>query len=183
MKVIPFFGLILLFLQNQPADMVRVKVNDQIQIMLPKNMLPMTTQEIQGKLLGSRNPIAAYTDMTKQADLVINSSFSRWRADDIELLQQFYKSNILSLYDEVSFAREEIHNIHGRKFVLFEFDSKVLPEESTTLVSRSPVEKYNYIAYTIYNNETYLFSFSCPLKFRDNWKNTAPAIVESIKLK
>ncbi|MCC5929349.1 MAG: hypothetical protein JJU28_08910 [Cyclobacteriaceae bacterium] len=143
----------------------------------------MSEKEQQSKLLGSRNPIAAYTDMAKQADFVINSSFSRWRSEDIELLQQFYKSNIMSLYDEVSFAQEEIRNIQGRKFVVFEFDSKVLPEQSTTLVSRIPVEQYNYIAYTIYNNQTYLFSFSCPFKFRDTWKNTAPAIVESIKLK
>lgn len=183
MKLFSLFGMVLLFLQNQPADLVKVKVNDQIQIMLPKNMFPMTAQELQNKLLSSRNPIAAYTDMNKQADLVINSSFSRWRADDIELLQQFYKSNIMSLYDEVTFFREEIQNMQGRKFVVFEFDSKVLPEQSTTLVSRNPVEQYNYIAYTIYNNQTYLFSFSCPLKFKDNWKNTAAAIVESIKLK
>ncbi|MGF1638638.1 MAG: hypothetical protein ACFCUU_16285 [Cyclobacteriaceae bacterium] len=181
--VIPYLLVVFWLFVAQTSPMVKVKVTDKINILIPQELIPMTDQDARAKSIGSRAPILAYTNIDRNADFVINSSFSRWRAEDIQMLRQFYRSNIMSLYDEVEFSKEEVVEINGYPFVVFEYISKVIPDEGTILKKQLPIELYNYIGYTIYQNQTYLFVFNCPLKVQDKWRSIAPEIINSIKIR
>ncbi len=160
---------------------VKTEVAEGITLQLPESFTAMTESLLSQKYLSGRRPLAAYTSPDQQADLAVNTSNARWQADDLPMLQNFYKANIESLYDEVKFLKEGIEKINGKDFVLFAFVSLVLPEEGT-LTMQQPVRKYTYIAYTIHKGKTYVFNFTAPAQQQAQWQVTAETIVNSIKL-
>ena len=96
-------------------------------------------------------------------------------------MNSFYKSNIMQLYDEVHFIIEEVKEINGKQYAVFEFVSSVSDEEGTT-VAQSAISKYVRIQYTIVNSKTLLLNFSCPARQKDKWAPIAKQILESVKI-
>lgn len=160
---------------------VKTEVAEGITLKLPVSFVAMTESVLSQKYLSARGPIAAYTSQDQQTDLTVNTSNARWQANDLPMLQNFYRSNISALYDEVDFLKEGIEEINGKDFAVFEFISLVLPEENT-LSMQKPVRKYTYIAYTIHNGKTYVFNFTAPAQQQKQWQETAIIIINSIKL-
>lgn len=163
-------------------DYVSVEIAQGITLNLPKSFVPMPEAVMDRRYLSARKPLAAYISPDQQADLSVNTSNARWQAGDLPMLQNFYRANILSLYDEVTFIKESLEKINGKDFAVFEFLSIVRPEEDA-LTPQQPVKKYTYIQYTIYDGKTYVFNFNSPADRRDQWEETAKTIMESIKLK
>ena len=86
----------------------------------------------------------------------------------------------MGLYDEVQFITENIQEINGRNYVVFEFLSKVNDTEGTT-IDQSSISKFIRIQYTIVNYKTVLFNFSCPARVKDKWALIAKESLESVK--
>ena len=171
-----------------PAPLVKVKVGRSIKLMLPQNMRPMSKEEINNKYLSSRAPLAMYTTQDSRIDFGIKTSNSRFATNDLPLAAQFYRANLVGLYDSVNFLREEIEVINDRQFLVFEFNSMVMPEEGSlsALVGNSsgkPVNMYTYIQYTLVNNQVVVFNFSCPQVYQDKWRTAAWHIMHSLKIK
>ncbi len=175
--IITFFGLA----SFQQVKYVKTKVNESITLLLPEEFTLMEQGELNTKYVSSKPPVAAYTDYSKTVDLGINVAYSRWNEEDLEIMKSFYKSNIMGLYDEVQFITEDVQEINGRDFVVFEFLSKVNDTEGTTFNSSS-ISKYIRIQYTIINYKTVLFNFSCPERIKDKWAPVAKEILESVKI-
>jgi hypothetical protein len=165
----------------QSGDMQKTKVNEFITISLPASFERLSASEINQKFLSANQPIAVYGDASRTVDLSINTSFSRWREEDIALMMSFYKSTIMGLYDEVQFNKEGIEEINGRKFVVFEFVSSITADAEDIINTRS-ISKYTYIQYTIVNFKTVLFHFTCPARARGLWTDTAAEIMGSVKV-
>lgn len=161
--------------------LVKTKVNESITMSLPEEFTIMEQEELNRKYVSSKPPVAAYTDFSKTVDLGVNIAYSRWNAEDLEIMMSFYKSNIMGLYDEVQFITEEIQDIKGRQYVVFEFMSKVNDSEGTT-IDQSSISKYVRIQYTIVNSKTVLFNFSCPGRMKEKWAQVAKESLESIKI-
>ena len=179
-----FFSLIALFLilsSFQQVKYVKTKVNDDITLSLPHEFSLMTQEELSRNYLSAKEPLAAYTDFSRTVNLGINIAYSRWNPEDLEIMNSFYKSNIMQLYDEVHFIREEITEINGKKFAVFEFVSSVSDEEGTS-VSQRTISKYVRIQYTIVNSKTLLLNFSCPARQQDKWAPIAEEILGSVKI-
>lgn len=167
----------------QPAnDYVTTEVAEGITLSLPKSFAPVPENQIDQKYLSARKPIAAYTSEDQQVGLGINTSNARWQADDLPMLQSFYRSSIMALYDEVTFLKEDIAKINGKDFAIFEFVSLVRPAENT-LAAQRPIGKYTYIQYTLHNGKTYVFNFNCPAEQQSQWQETAKTIMGSVKIK
>ena len=165
----------------QGMKLVKTKVDDSITISIPETFLPMTEAEINTKYVSTKPPVALFTDQSRMVDLGINVAFSRWRPEDLELMRSFYKSNIMGLYDEVQFITEEMREINGRQYAIFEFLSIVTDDENTAFDATNR-SQYTYIQYTIVNYKTVLFNFSCPARLKGQWQQVAGQIMSTVKI-
>lgn len=163
-------------------DYVKTEIAKGITVNIPKSFTPMTESKLNEKYYSARKPLAAYISEDQRADLGVNTSNARWQADDLPMLQNFYRASIMSLYDEVDFLNEEIENINGKDFAVFEFISVVREDENALTVKR-PIRKYIYIQYTVHKGKTFVFSFSAPAEQQSRWQEPARTIMESVKIK
>lgn len=164
---------------SEAQRMVKYKVADNIQIRLPEGFLPMTDEDKEQRYQSARLPIALYTDEQRLAEFGVNRSYSVWQEGDLEMLQEFYRSSILELFDKVNFIEQGITTIHKQDYVFFEFESVVYPENNF----QRNISKYTYLMYAITGGTTYVFNFTSELAIKEQWQDTAHAIMESIKLK
>ena len=182
MKYFFSLAIILITLSSfQGGKFVKTKVNDDITLSLPQDFTLMGQDDLSRNYLSTKEPLAAYTDFSRTVNLGINIAYSQWNPEDLKIMNSFYKSNIMQLYDEVHFITEEIKEINGKQYAVFEFVSSVSDEEGTT-VAQSAISKYVRIQYTIVNSKTLLLNFSCPARQKDKWAPIAKQILESVKI-
>ncbi len=160
----------------------RIDISEEISVSLPESFQPMTEDQMQQKFLSARPPLAAFTSPDQIADFSVSAANTRWRADDLPILKDFYRSSLLELYDEVDFLEEGIREINGTPVAYFEFTSVVKPDEDA-ITSKSPVHRYSYAQYTIRQNKAIVFTFSCPRQRQNQWQPIAQKVMESVKLK
>lgn len=177
MRYVALMMVLALFVAADTKKLVKTQITKQISMSLAKEMYPMTDDDIARKYPSARRPVAMYTDPTRQVDLGVNVSTSRWRESDIEMLQKFYKSSIMNLYNKVDISREGIEEINKRKFAVFEFTSEVTEE------NKAPIRKYTYIQYTVAGNQTLVFNFTCDVSQKNEWRETAQAMMQTVKIK
>ena len=177
-------GLILLVslgsFQNTKYN--KIKINNQISILIPNGFIPVPEDEIASKFISYRAPLAAYTNERADIEFGINTSTSFWRDTDVDLMKSFYRSNILNLYDNVNFIQNDIQTINKRKFVVFEYISTIYPDKRSVLLD-PPIIKYTYIQYTIIRGQVYLFDFSSPSDQKDIWEPIIQKMMGSVKIK
>ncbi|MCG8321037.1 MAG: hypothetical protein MI921_16160 [Cytophagales bacterium] len=165
----------------QPA-MVKTKIGEEITLLLPEDLIPMTDEDFALKFISPKKPLAVYTNHQRVVEFSINESNTTWKDSDLELMKSFYKSSILSLYDQVKFLQEDIQDINKKKFVIFEFTSRVKGDKAS-LANQRDVKKYTYIQYTIKNGKTVLLNFNCPLRDQPYWQPVIKQVMGSIRLK
>ena len=180
MKLIALLSVLAFF--HQDSKLIRVKISEDISIKLPEDFSPVPPGQIINRHVHFRQPIAFYTDPNNEVDLAFNQNPTRWREADIEILKDFYKSNILSLYDDVDFSKEEVLDIRGKKFAVFEFISTIKGNQNS-IRNNSSLKKYTYIQYTIFNGQTLVSNFSTPANGQDRWAKLAKEIMGSIAFK
>lgn len=176
------FFICLLLPALASAQLSPVKVTDHITVSFPADFRLMTEQEINNKYVYTRRPMALYTDYGIAVDFGINRGNNQWAQGDLTILKDFYKANISSLYDEVSFTKEAMETINGREFAVFEFTAIVKPDEDA-ITNNTPLRVYNYIQYTIVNSQTLIFTLSSPYQHMRKWKDMAPQIMQSVTIK
>lgn len=164
------------------VKLVRTKVSSNISVLLPKNFRPMDDLDFGQRYPSVRKPIAAYTNEDRLVDFSVNISATQWPDQNVELAQKFFKAGLANLFDNVEFISEGTHEVHGKSFIYFEFESRVKgnPRE---LSQRDPVLNYTYIQYLVEPGRTLVFSFNCPRRLRLEWQDTARKIMISVKMK
>jgi hypothetical protein len=170
-----------LFLSQQ-IDLVKTRINDSVTVALPRDFRLMTTDETSQNYPSAGAVPTVYTNAAGTVDFGVNVAFSRWRDSDIEVMKSFYKSNILNLYDSVDFIRDEIQEINGRQYAIFEFLSRVEGDDYAAF-SDQAINQYVYIQYTISNYRTILFHFNSPGRYQQEWAPVARAIMQSVQIK
>ncbi|MEP4533592.1 MAG: hypothetical protein ABJ004_10935 [Cyclobacteriaceae bacterium] len=180
--LIPFLCALVLTEASGQQDLQRLKVTKDISMKVPVSFNPMSRSEMVNKYVAYRQPIAMFTSADRQIDLGINKNSTQWTENDLTILKDFYKANIQNLFTEVKFIQEEVKTIGNREFVVFEFISKVTDEDKTFGGISSPVSKYTYIMYTLYQDSVLLFNFSCDTRWRPQWQAAAREIMESVRI-
>jgi hypothetical protein len=145
------------------------------------SFLDMSPQQLVDNYVSSRIPIAMFSTEDAKVDLGINQTATRWGAEDIEILQDFYRASISSLYNETEYLQDTIRTIGDRQFIVFEFVGRVVDESAAT--GTSTFSKYNYIQYTLYKGKVLLFNFNCSIRMQRQWQPVAKEMMESVRIK
>lgn len=175
------FFLLPLWSFAQPK-LVKTKVNDNITVSVPEGWQPMDQLDLTEKYPSVRAPLAAFTSEDRLIDFSVNISATKWPDQDMPLAQKFFKAGISNLFDRVEYINEGIADRKGKKFIFFEFESRMngTPAKEG---QREPILKYSYIQYFIKGDRTFVFAFNCPRRERQAWASTAKAMMESVKVK
>lgn len=176
-----FTILITAFSVKAQPELVKTKIGEEITISLPEEFIPMTDEDFALKFISPKKPIAVYTNHQRVIEFSINESNTAWEEKDLELMQSFYRSSILSLYDQVKFLQENIQEINKKRYVIFEFSSRVKGDKES-LANQRDVKKYTYIQYTINDGKTVLLNFSCPLRDQQYWRPVVQEVMSSVRL-
>lgn len=176
-----FIGMLFLF-SFDTSRLVRVKISDDISVMLPKEFRPMDGLDFTERFPSVRAPLAAYSDEERLVAFSVNISATQWPDTNLEIAQKFFKASLMNMFDRVDILNEGISEINKKQFIFFEFESRV-NGKSSSLELQSPVIEYTYIKYLVEPNRTLVFSFRCPRRMRPEWEETARAIMSSIKVK
>jgi len=164
------------------AKLVKTKVSNDITVSLPTSLFPMTPEDIGQRFPSVRAPLGAYTTEDRVVDFSVNISATQWYPDDYEMSQKFFRSGIYNLYDKVEMLGEGIHEIHKKKFIFFEFESRTNGDRRK-LGASDAILKYTYIQYYIEPKRTLVFTFSCPRDRKEEWQQMAHEMMQSIKVK
>lgn len=174
---------ILTFSNSSPLqNLIKVKVNEHITMVMPSDFLPMTDDEIADRYFTMKRPMALFTNADKKVDLGVNKSITSWRARDLQIMVDFQKANVFSLYDKVEVINEGIKEVNGRQFAFIEFVSSV-DEAEDAIIKKGSIKKYTYIQYTILNGFSLVFNFTCPSNIRNQWQPQMDDIMNNIMVK
>lgn len=174
--------LVLLVSFTVPPRLVRTKVSEDISVLIPKDFHPMDDLDFSQRYPSVRKPIGAYTNEAREVDFSVNISATQWPDADLEIAQQFFKAGVLNMFDGVDMIGEGIHEVHGKKLIYFEFESRVKGDKMK-MELRDPVLNYTYIQYLVEPGRTLVFSFTCPRRIREEWQSTARKMMKGIKVK
>lgn len=174
------FPIILLSF-DQPR-LAKVKVVPGMTVSIPRDWRPMDDLDFSERYPSVRAPLAAYTNDERTVDFSINISATRWRPGDEELAKQFFKASLRNMFDRLEIFREGVREVRGKKYVFFEFESRVNGTRENEAL-RSPVLKYSFIQYQISPDRTLVFTFNCPARLRDDWQHVADLMMRSVKMK
>lgn len=179
-----FFLLILISgfvsLPDQPR-LVKTKLAAGISASIPKGWTPMNELDFTERYPSVRAPIAAFTNEERTADFSVNVSATQWPDANLELAQKFFKASIMNMFDRVQFTGEGIREVNGKKFIYFEFESRVNGNRSAEGLN-DPVLNYTHQQILIEPRRTLVFSFNCPRRLRPEWESTALAIMKSVRM-
>ncbi|NJN40952.1 MAG: hypothetical protein HC811_00590 [Flammeovirgaceae bacterium] len=162
--------------------MIKTKVADGITVTLPDTLAPMQPEDILQRFPSVRNPLGAYTNIDRDVDFSVNISATQWPDGDINLAQKFFKTGINNLYDQIEMIDEGIHEINKRQYIYFIFESRQNADQRSLGVTESK-RKYTYIQYLVEPRRTLVFTFSCPIRTRDDWEEMAHTIMNSLRVK
>jgi hypothetical protein len=140
----------------------------------------MTPEDMAQRFPSVRAPLGAFTNADRLADFSINISATNWPDGDVEMAQKFFKASLQNLYDRVDMIGEGVQSIHKKKFIYFEFESRISGDRRQGL--RDPVLKYTYIQYLVQKNRTLVFTFSCPTDLQQEWQPLAREMMKKIRV-
>jgi len=179
-KILCFSLFACTFLLSAQEKLTRYQLNDEINYLVPASFVPMSKSERIQKVVSNREPLAMHTSMDGEVSLGVNYNRMQWKEGDEALLHDFYKASILSMFDKVTFIQDEVREINGKKFAVFEFIGLL---QSENAFSSKSSESYSYIQYTLHNNQVLLFNFGCKKRLMNQWQSIAREIMESVKVK
>lgn len=178
-----FFLLIsLLLVSFDQPKLVKIKVADGITVSIPKDWRPMDGLDFSERYPSVRAPLAAYTNEERSADFSVNISATRWPDSNLEIAREFFKSSIANMVDRIEMLDEGIREISGKKFIFFEFESRINGSKDQ-LGNSDPILKYTYLQYLIEPGRTLVFSFNCSRRERPAWQSSAGAMMKGISVK
>ncbi len=176
------FPVVLICMAADQPKLMKVKVNKELTVSVPKDWRLMDAMDIVQRYPSVRAPLAAYTNYERVADFSVNISATQWPDDDLTLAKKFFKAGVMNTFDHVEMIDEGIHEVHGRNFIFFEFESRINGNRRQDGL-QDPVTRYTYIQYLIEPGKALVFSFSCPRGQKAQWQETAREMMKRIKIK
>jgi hypothetical protein len=177
-----FLVLALLLVAFSPAKLVKTKVNKEITVSLPADFAPMTNEDIAQRYPSVRAPLGAYTNTDRVVDFSVNISATQWPDTNADMAKKFFKAGITNLYDRVEFIDEGSREIKKKKFVYFEFVSRVNGNKRQ-LGEQQSIQRYTYIQYLVEPKRTLVFTFACPKEMKEDWQQVAREVMKSVAVK
>lgn len=181
MRNVLMFALISLTMGFSSDQLIKTKVSEGITVSLPKELIPMTPEDIAQRYPSVRAPLGAYTNLDRVVDFSVNISATKWPDGDVEMAKGFFKASLQNMYDRVDFIGEGIQQVHRKKFIFFEFESRI-NGDNRRQGYQDPIMKYTYIQYLVTSERTLVFTFTCPKDLRQDWQEVARSMMKTIKV-
>lgn len=182
MRVVILFVLAAGLSASAPDKLVKTKIGDNITVALPPTLYPMTPEDISQRFPSVRAPLGAFTSQDRVVDFSVNISATQWRGGDEDIARQFFKAALFNLYDKVDIIDEGLNELHKKRFIFFEFESRVNANRRLE-GGTEPILKYTYIQYLVEPGRTLVFTFSCPRALRPEWQETAREMMKTVRVK
>ena len=155
-----FFLLGLALLSADRPKLVKVKVTDDITVSIPQEWNPMDDLDFTQRYPSVRAPLAAYTNIDRTIDFSVNISATQWPDSDLKMAQQFFKASLVSMFDRVEMINEGVQEVNKKKFIFFEFDSRLNGTRQEG--QQDPVLRYTYIQYLLEPGKPWCFHSTAP---------------------
>jgi hypothetical protein len=165
-----------------PSKLIKTKVNKEITVGLPEALKPMSNADIAQRYPSVRAPLGAFTNTDRLVDFTVNISATQWPDANVDMAKKFFKSGITNLYDRVEFLDEGNREINKKKFVYFEFVSRV-NGNNRQLGEQQTIQRYTYIQYLFEPKRTLVFTFACPKELKEDWQAIAKDVMKSVSVK
>jgi hypothetical protein len=185
-----FIGFIaVFFLCAEVPKMHSVTLVEGIHILLPKDFLPMSDDDIAQRYPSTKKPVSFYTNLDRTVDFGLNISKSRWSGVDIDLLHKIYKSTIMESYEKVTFLKDTVEQINGRPYSVFEFISTF--DKTTkyqyfqfTILAQTKVEAAQETGDLVPGNANHIliFNLTAPSGDQKQWQPVAAKVMKSIRI-
>lgn len=159
----------------------KYQITKEVSVMLPRDFAPMPDDGIARKYPAANKPVAVYSSPNGQVDFSMAQKRSQFGQQDLHMLRDIYKANLMERFTKVDFIRDEVANINGRDYIVLEFVSVMADERNATHMS--PVQKYSIMQYSIKGNQLMVFSLHMPFMMKNDWQNTAREIMGSLRVK
>ena len=179
------------------GDLVSTKISSRVTMDIHKdlNLIPISAATRQGETTA---PMAVYESANQEARLVarlikeysdttLKAKFKNPYAKkansekDLDLERQFRKGALFSQFSSVDLIQDEVKNIKGVDFIVFEYVGTLngvnsLGEETTS-------KTYIYHQLTFIKGRNYIFNFNCPESEKATWQEPINAMMNSVKIK
>ena len=182
MRLIIIFLLLSLSSFSDSPKLTKNKVGTDITWMIPADFITMTPEDLVQRMPSVRAPLAAFTNVERDTELTITTSATQWPDQNLPVAQSFFKSGFRNLFDRVEILREEIKEINGKKFIVFEIETRMNGNRNNE-AQKQPILKYTYIQYLVQKDKTLVFSFVCPTRLKTEWQPVATAVMNSVRVK
>jgi hypothetical protein len=159
----------------------KTQITKEVSVMLPRDFAPLHDEGIARKYPAANRPVAVYSSPSGQVDFSMAQKKSQFGPQDLNMLRDIYKANLMERFTKVDFIRDEVANINGRDHIVFEFVSVMADERGASHLK--PVQKYSIMQYTIQGNQLMIFSMHLPFVMKNDWQDTAREIMGSVKVK
>ena len=161
-------------LTNQKFEWVKFKI--------PQDFVEMEDEAFFRTTASAVKPEIAFRDPSAQVTFTINNSINRW-GNNLVMLQQFQRANILAMHKKVNYTRDEVVEIKKRKYLIMIFDSKV--DDKTTPDGKKRVKKfYTAMVYTVKEGHLITIVLRLPHWMKEEgWAEATEDIVNSIRVK
>ncbi len=164
-----------------PVKWVKTKLPSGVTVSVPDQLSPMTPEDMAQRFPSVRAPLGAFTNADRVTDFSINISATNWPDADVEMARKFFKASLQNLYDRVDFISEGVQSVHKKKFIYFEFESRISGDRRKQGL-QDPILKYTFIQYLVQNDRTLVFTFSCPKDQVEEWKPIAHEMMKRIRV-
>ncbi len=159
----------------------KVNLSKTISILLPKDFSPMSDDDIAREYPATTKPLAVFTSPDGNVDFSVTQKRTPFREDDVDMLREFYKANLVETFTNIDFIRQEVTEIKGRKFIVFEFVSSLADQRGASQLK--PVQKYSIIQYTIVGKQLQIYTLHAPFVLKNKWQETSREIMGSVNIK
>lgn len=160
----------------QNLTLKRKDLGSGISMLIPEELRELPSEQISQRYIMSKKPIAAYYTPARPVDFTLTARPSTWLEEDFDMMKQFQKANLLSLFTQVDMQKETVKKINGQRWAIFEMMTEVSEKNKPT------IKKYSYVMYTIHKKKVLIAHFSAPASDHKIWAETAGKMMNSIKL-
>lgn len=159
----------------------KVNITKDLSVKLPQDFTPMPDDGIARRYPATTKPLAVYTSPNGLVDFSVTQKISQFRAQDLKMMKEFYKAALLERHSKIDFIRDEVTQINGKDYIIFEYVSSVEDERKSS--NLAPVQKYSIVQYAISDKQMMIFTFHAPFQLKNEWQQPAREIMSSINIK
>lgn len=164
------------------SHLSRRKINADVSVKLPEELQVMLPEDIAQRYPSVRTPLGAFTNADRLADFSVNISATQWPDKNVDIAKGFFRASIINMFDRVQMLSEGIHDIKNRRFIFFEFTSRMNVGRGEG-GSRDPLSRYTYIMYLLEPGKTLVFTLTCSTAIQDRWQPLAETIMKSVRVR